>query len=1389
VKRVTLFFLVISLMFSQGIHGQNAPVATLGTVYSNNITVSVPVTVTNFTDIASADLRFTYQPSAGSVTNITPSGSLSGIFNFNNSTPGVVSIGWNNAAGVTLANNAVMFTITFVRSVAGTSTPLSWDNSTDPNAQYCSWSNKFFQMLTDGPSNYINGLIAPLQVNAPITTAASVQACQNAIVEVPVTVQNFSNIGSVKLTMNYNQARLSSVDVINTAGFPGFSFNNSTPGVIIVTGQVPAPPTGTAGVSLSNNATLFTYRFTYLGGGSSTLVWDYDIGTECEYKSWPDFTILNDQPHNTYYVNGTVAPKSLIPILTCPGNQVLPLGASCNAPLPDYTSLATATGPCGAAITISQNPVAGTTVTGTGNLTVTLTATDGTNSTSCTFTVSKVDQTPPVPNLANLPILTGEASVTVNSYPTATDNCAGTIVGTTYDDLYYNTQGTFTITWIFSDGNGNVTTQPQTVIVDDITPPMPDVTPNLPVLTGQCSVTVTTIPTATDNVAGTINGTTTDPLTYTSQGTYTITWKYDDGNGNITTQPQTVIVQDLTPPSLTCPASPQIRAIPYTETTYTAVSGEFNASATDNCGGAVTLTHNLIHSSNTSLDGYIFPVGTTQVVWTGVDANNLSANCSFDVTVSIGNQPPVVTCPGNFNVNTDLNVCNALIGSGLNAVISDPDNNITTLTWSMTGATTASSGTGGINQIASQTFNRGTTDVTYIVKDAGNLTAQCTFTVVVTDNQPPVPDIATLPNLTDEASVTIATAPTATDNCGGIISATTTFSLPYTFNTQGTFPIVWTYNDGFGNIITQNQTVIIDDITAPVPNVNPLPVVTGQCSATITTPPTATDAVEGIITGTTVDPLTYNAQGTFYVTWTYNDGNGNTVQQVQTVIVADVTLPVITVLGSNPATVCINTTYTDAGATASDNCDGNLTPSIQVAGSVNTAQVGQYIITYSVMDAAGNPASATRTVNVVSCGASVSGTYRCPHQTIVPYPVLNNITVNLVQGGVTKYTAVTDANGFYSLPYVEPGVYEVISTTVKPAAGAINALDAGPVNSWGVGPQYPIETVRFKTGDVFYDDYFDAGDATRINNFFLQGGNPTWSPPLTLWTFWRAGETISVNTFSEGQHPTITVGTSPMTQDFYGLATGDFNLSLEPNAAKTSGSVTLIDGATLTVAPGDEIVLPFAIQSSSDIGAASLILDYPTNLIEILGVYRGNGTSVTAPYNIVNDQLRISWFSSVPMYLAAGEPLFQVRFRVKANVVHGDVMRFTLAPDPSNEIGDALMLTIANATLTAAKMEVNTIGMDEQPATGDLWCRAYPNPANGAMILSYALPKEASVKITLFNIMGQQVETLFDGVNASGLHSLRIDAGAWSAGAYMVRVTAVNSRESFTGQHKIMITR
>ncbi len=205
---------------------------------------------------------------------------------------------------------------------------------------------------------------------------------------------------------------------------------------------------------------------------------------------------------------------------------------------------------------------------------------------------------------------------------------------------------------------------------------------------------------------------------------------------------------------------------------------------------------------------------------------------------------------------------------------------------------------------------QGVTLITWSYDDRnGNISTQ-DQTVTISDVTDPV--IPTLANVIADCSTTV-TAPTTTDACAGIITGTT--SDPMTFTSKGSYVINWTFDDGNGNSISVPQIVIVVDVT--IPEIPPLADVTGDCSATAT-PPTTTDACAGTITGTTSDPMTYTAQGSYVINWTFDDGNGNSISVPQNVIVSDVTAPTATA----PADVvtCDGTVSSIGLTNVNDNC-------------------------------------------------------------------------------------------------------------------------------------------------------------------------------------------------------------------------------------------------------------------------------------------------------------------------------------------------------------------------------------------------------------------------------------------------------------------------------------
>ncbi len=62
----------------------------------------------------------------------------------------------------------------------------------------------------------------------------------------------------------------------------------------------------------------------------------------------------------------------------------------------------------------------------------------------------------------------------------------------------------------------------------------------------------------------------------------------------------------------------------------------------------------------------------------------------------------------------------------------------------------------------------------------------------------------------------------------------------------------------------------------------------------------------------------------------------------------------------------------------------------------------------------------------------------------------------------------------------------------------------------------------------------------------------------------------------------------------------------------------------------------------------------------------------------------------------------------------------------------------------------------------------FPNPFNTRTTVSFQLPVKAPVKVSVLNLMGQEVITLFDDIAEAGIHTVRFDAGDLSSGIYLI---------------------
>lgn len=351
-------------------------------------------------------------------------------------------------------------------------------------------------------------------------------------------------------------------------------------------------------------------------------------------------------------------------------------------------------------------------------------------------------------------------------------------------------------------------------------------------------------------------------------------------------------------------------------------------------------------------------------------------------------------------------------------------------------------------------------------------------------------------------------------------------------------------------------------------------------------------------------------------------------------------------------------------------------------------------------------------------------------------------------GAAEDMVDTTDASGNYAFANLVAGTYSV-EASKENGWGGVNATDALLAQRYFLGTS-TLDTVQVLAADVTNSGSVNNTDALDIVRRYV-GVIDTFAK--ADWVFFPSAQEVVLTTSSQ-------------TVNIEAQATGDVNASLTIAPGKVA-ALSLNDYSSVNVLAKETVEVPVKISSSMLLGAASLQIAYPENLLQFKGVK----SSLSFQSKESDGVIRLAWADLA----GAGKNAVQLN----ANDVLVTLV-FT-----AKEVGHASFSLEANSELAdnegvVVKGSVSAPSVNITSPSAFALKQNYPNPFNPSTKISYTLPESGNVTLTIFNITGQEVAKIVNGSQVAGSHEVTWNASNLSSGIYFYKLNFEGAGRSFS---------
>jgi hypothetical protein len=364
-------------------------------------------------------------------------------------------------------------------------------------------------------------------------------------------------------------------------------------------------------------------------------------------------------------------------------------------------------------------------------------------------------------------------------------------------------------------------------------------------------------------------------------------------------------------------------------------------------------------------------------------------------------------------------------------------------------------------------------------------------------------------------------------------------------------------------------------------------------------------------------------------------------------------------------------------------------------------------------------------------------------------------------------SVTTNLSGQYSFPSEYNGTY-ILSLHSSKTWSGVNATDALKIQRHFAGLETITEPVRLQAADVNNSISVNGTDAVQVKRRFagmdasFERGDWTFAKPII------GGDTIIVN----GNN---------VTQDFNGLCVGDVNGSNNPLPGSSfNNKVTVSYKGVVEVCNNCEFDLPVRIAGDYNVNAISLVIPYPTAMLELIGVKTEFGT----PTFTSNDgELRIAWSEMQSLNVNSNDTLIVLTLKAAEQFVGSINLVVTNESELADERGNVIPL--AELIIPTIKPLNQTGLIDKNQILTH--CAIFPNPANDIVNVEVKVSQKTKLDIDILDMLGRvkiskQIEELLPGMNSFQMNTVGL-----TGGVYTVKLQLNAEKEKSIYLYKLVI--